>query len=103
MCEHCDVNIICSCVFLASKPQWKSRPQRKRHRSGNTDDDETDDDAPVQTRKDSNLGFMTAKDQYVSILSCVYHINYECLCISVCVCVCVCVCACVCAWVCGCT
>ena len=78
-------------MLLASKPQWKSRPQRKRHRSGNTDDDETDDDAPVQTRKDSNLGFMTAKDQYVSILSCVYDINYECLYMSISVCVRVCV------------
>ena len=61
-------------MLLASKPQWKSRPQRKRHRSGNDDDDDddTENDTPVQTRKDSNLGFVTAKDQYVSILNYVY-------------------------------
>ena len=64
------------CALLASKPQWKSRPQRKRLRSGNDNDDDdgggTENDTPVQTRKDSNLGFVTAKDQYVSILNYVY-------------------------------
>ena len=56
-------------VLLASKPHWKSRPQRKRHRSGNDDDDDDiENDTPVQVKKDSNLGFVSAKDQYVSAL-----------------------------------
>ena len=60
-----------SCVLLASKSQWRSRPQRKRHRSSNDDDDDDgggsiENDTLVQAKKDSNLAFMTAKDQYVS-------------------------------------
>ena len=57
-----------SCVLLASKSQWKSQPQRKRLRSGNDDEDgDFENDTPMQTGKDSNLQFVTARDQYVSI------------------------------------
>ena len=53
-------------LLIASKSQWRSRPQRKRHRSSNDDDDGDIESDPVQAKKDSNLGFVTAKDQYVS-------------------------------------
>lgn len=66
-------------MLLANKSHWKHRPQRKRYRSSNDDeDDEVEDDVPAQTRKDSNLGFVTAKDQYVSSLYNPYVIPLPC-------------------------
>ena len=55
-------------ILLASKSQWISRPQRKRHRSSTEEDDVDVADTIVKTKKDSNLEFVTAKDQYVSTL-----------------------------------
>ena len=57
-------------LFVANRSQWKS--QRKRHRP---DDNDNDDcvviDDSEQSKKDSNLEFMTARDQYVSLFVCV--------------------------------
>jgi len=58
-------------LFVANRSQWKSR--RKRHRP----DDDNDDCVVIgdseQNKKDSNLGFVTAMDQYVSLFVCVGH------------------------------